>query len=244
LETEEECVMIVKRGVCAVVVLLIAVFAAGFACADPPSSDGEQPTAGAAPMDPAPKDVSQKGAEPQGTQPKGTEKAADGKKAKATGSSHAEKPGDKGANEKADGASKPSKKGDSASKSDGGSSVPPRPQADDDRDIIAVEANLISYTNAQRAKHGLAPLKPDKALMRSARRHCAWMARNRSMVHTSQPVAENIAMGQPSSLGAVGAWMNSSGHRANILSRGHGRIGVAAYRSPSGTIFWCQQFRR
>jgi uncharacterized protein YkwD len=38
--------------------------------------------------------------------------------------------------------------------------------------------------------------------------------------------------------------MNSSGHRANILNPGHGRIGVAAYRTVAGTIFWCQQFRR
>jgi uncharacterized protein YkwD len=36
--------------------------------------------------------------------------------------------------------------------------------------------------------------------------------------------------------------MNSSGHRANILNPGYRRIGVAAYATPEGTIFWCQQF--
>ena len=81
-------------------------------------------------------------------------------------------------------------------------------------------------------------------LMDSARRHCAWMARSRRMVHTSQPVAENIAMGQRSSQEAVRSWMASSGHRANILNAGHRRIGVAAYRASCGTIYWCQQFRR
>ena len=70
------------------------------------------------------------------------------------------------------------------------------------------------------------------------------MTRNRSMVHTRRAVAENIAMGQPHSSDVVRAWMNSSGHRANILSAGHRRIGVAAFRTEGGTIYWCQQFRR
>jgi len=81
-------------------------------------------------------------------------------------------------------------------------------------------------------------------LMKSARRHGAWMARNRNMVHCYGPFAENIAMGYKDSRTAVRAWMNSSGHRANILSSRHRRIGVAAYRTPSGTIYWCQQFRK
>ena len=70
------------------------------------------------------------------------------------------------------------------------------------------------------------------------------MTRNHAMVHTSRPVAENIAMGQPHSSDVVQSWMNSSGHRANILNPGHRRIGVAAYRTASGVIFWCQQFRQ
>ncbi len=41
----------------------------------------------------------------------------------------------------------------------------------------------------------------------------------------------------------VVAWMNSSGHRANILNPRNRRIGIAAYRTPGGTIYWCQQFR-
>ena len=110
--------------------------------------------------------------------------------------------------------------------------------------VIAIEANLISYTNAERARYGLPPLAVDKELMASAREHAAWMTRHRSMVHTTRPVAENIAMGQPHSSDTLRAWMNSSGHRANILNASHQRIGVAAYRTESGTIFWCQQFRR
>jgi uncharacterized protein YkwD len=66
---------------------------------------------------------------------------------------------------------------------------------------------------------------------------------NQTMQHTRQPVAENIAMGQPDGPSVVQCWMNSSGHRANILNWGHRRIGVAAYQTIQGTIFWCQQFR-
>jgi uncharacterized protein YkwD len=110
--------------------------------------------------------------------------------------------------------------------------------------LAAIEANIVSYTNQERTRYGLPPLEVDKQLMETAREHAAWMTRNRSMVHTSRPVAENIAMGQPHSSDVVRAWMNSSGHRANILNSGNRRIGVAAFRTESGTIFWCQQFQR
>jgi uncharacterized protein YkwD len=121
-----------------------------------------------------------------------------------------------------------------------------QPDAEDaaQLDLLAIEANIVKYTNAQRAKYGLAALQIDHDLMESAREHASWMALNRKLVHTRQPVAENIAKGQPNSRSAVADWMNSSGHRANILSRGYRLIGVAAYRTPEGTIYWCQQFRR
>jgi uncharacterized protein YkwD len=108
--------------------------------------------------------------------------------------------------------------------------------------LIAIEKEIVDYTNAERARHGLAALEVCPDLFGSARGHAAWMTHNRSMRHTSDPVAENIAMGQRSAEEAVRDWMNSSGHRANILNPRHGRIGAAAYRTPDGTIFWCQQF--
>lgn len=111
-------------------------------------------------------------------------------------------------------------------------------------DLHAIEARVIEKTNSQRVRRGLRPLMVDRGLLRSARRHAAWMTNNHSMVHTTQPVGENIAMGQHSSGEVLTAWMNSSGHRANILNPGYTRIGVAAYTTPEGTIFWCQQFLR
>jgi uncharacterized protein YkwD len=105
-----------------------------------------------------------------------------------------------------------------------------------------IETELIEATNETREQHGLPPLKVDYALMRSARRHTAWMTNSRTMRHTTAPVGENIAMGQRSVRGVIGTWMNSSGHRANMLSGRYRRLGVAAYRTPNGTIYWCQQF--
>jgi uncharacterized protein YkwD len=87
-------------------------------------------------------------------------------------------------------------------------------------------------------------LQVDPELMETAREHAAWMTRNQRLVHTMRAVAENIAMGQPQSSEAVRAWMNSSGHRANILNAAHRLIGAAAFRTEEGTIFWCQQFRQ
>jgi uncharacterized protein YkwD len=108
-------------------------------------------------------------------------------------------------------------------------------------EILAVEQSIVDCTNAERARYGLPALVIDPNLMNSARRHGNWMASYRSMVHSHMNVAENIAMGQSSPQEVLRTWMNSSGHRANILA-GNRRIGVSAYRSPEGTIFWCQQF--
>ncbi len=111
-------------------------------------------------------------------------------------------------------------------------------------DLHPIEARVVERTNSQRARYGLPPLSVDPQLVSSARRHAAWMTNSRSLMHTSQPVGENIAMGQSSSAEVIRAWMNSSGHRANILNPGYTRIGVACYTTTGGAIYWCQQFLR
>ncbi len=120
----------------------------------------------------------------------------------------------------------------------------PETKKKEDKELLPIEANIISYTNNERAKYGLPPLVVDKQLMKTAREHCSWMTWNRIFQHTRRPVAENIAMGQPSSREVVRSWMNSSGHRANILNPNHHHIGVGAYRTEGGTIYWVQQFSR
>jgi uncharacterized protein YkwD len=104
------------------------------------------------------------------------------------------------------------------------------------------EAAVVAQTNAARAQNGLPPLAVDPSLMNRARNHARWMAGNRNLAH-GQGVAENIGMGQTSASEAVSSWMNSSGHRANMLDGGHTRIGVGVAYSSNGTPYWCQQFR-
>jgi uncharacterized protein YkwD len=119
--------------------------------------------------------------------------------------------------------------------------TPGQPSLADEFQLIAIEQAIVDQTNAQRVRYGLPALEVEVNLMKGARRHAIWMARNRSLQH-SHGVAENIAMGYPTTSAAMSGWMNSSGHRANILNRGYRRIGVAAYQSAGGTIYWCQQF--
>lgn len=103
------------------------------------------------------------------------------------------------------------------------------------------EKNVVERTNAQRARYGLAPLKISKRLVNQARRHAQWMARTGNFQHGNDGVAENIAWGQSGSAEAVGDWMNSSGHRANILG-GYTHMGAAWARGSDGRLYWVQQF--
>ena len=108
--------------------------------------------------------------------------------------------------------------------------------------LSQAESSVIAGTNAARARSGLPPLAADTRLMHGARGHAQWMARSRTLAHGGG-VAENIGMGQTSATEAVSSWLQSSGHRANILDRGYTRIGVAVAYAADGTAYWCQQFR-
>jgi uncharacterized protein YkwD len=106
-----------------------------------------------------------------------------------------------------------------------------------------VEHRLLKAINAIRERYGLRALILDVQLHRTARQHCGWMANSHNMVHSTFPCAENIAMGQPDVDDVMNTWMNSSGHRANILNPSYTKVGLSGYASPSGSPFWCQQFK-
>jgi uncharacterized protein YkwD len=125
---------------------------------------------------------------------------------------------------------------------DEGVTPPASSPAKNGNDLIEVEKQIVEQTNAQRVKYGLPPLAVDQGLLQSARTHTAWMTNNHTLQHTTKPVGENIAMGQRTTDEAVNDWMNSPGHRANILNGSYKRIGVAAYQAADGTIYWCQEF--
>ncbi|NEA21074.1 CAP domain-containing protein [Actinomadura bangladeshensis] len=119
------------------------------------------------------------------------------------------------------------------------------------------ETTVVSLTNAERAKEGCKPLRIDSRLVVAARKHSADMAANNYFDHTSRngdspwkrmedagytsPGAENIAKGYPTAAAVVKGWMNSPGHRANILNCGLRAIGVGM-ASGSGGPLWTQDF--
>lgn len=107
--------------------------------------------------------------------------------------------------------------------------------------MTAGEAQVVDKTNEARAKNGSVALVVDCRLMASARRHANRMAREMRMYHSGK-VAENVAVGAATAEDAVVVWLNSPGHRANILNRGYRRIGVAGFVGPNGKAYWVQQF--
>ncbi|MGQ9684159.1 MAG: CAP domain-containing protein, partial [Anaerolineae bacterium] len=119
---------------------------------------------------------------------------------------------------------------------------------------------IVDLTNQERARHGLAPLTIDSALNSSAQATSQDMADHNFFSHTGSDgsdagqrmaragygplyaYGENIAAGQPSPDEAFAAWMNSEGHRANILNPHFHNIGVG-YASKDGTTYvryWTQ----
>ncbi|AXH99201.1 hypothetical protein DV702_05275 [Sporosarcina sp. PTS2304] len=122
--------------------------------------------------------------------------------------------------------------------------------------VSAVEQAVLNLTNAERTKAGLQPLQIDVALQKSAKQKSADMAANHYFSHTSptygspfdqmkshgvtyRQAAENIAMGQRSAQEVVTAWMNSAGHRQNILTPGFTHIGIGY---DANGHYWTQQF--
>ncbi|WP_397375902.1 CAP domain-containing protein [Paenibacillus sp. EPM92] len=113
---------------------------------------------------------------------------------------------------------------------------------------------VVALVNQERAKAGLKPLVYDKALSAMALDKAKDMNNNKYFSHTSPTygspfdmmksygirytyAGENIAMGQKSPQEVMKAWMNSSGHRKNILSPNFTKIGVGYYNN-----YWVQEF--
>ncbi len=57
-------------------------------------------------------------------------------------------------------------------------------------------------------------------------------------------LTENVALGYPNAETAVEGWMNSSGHRRNILDGGVVETGIGVARSSAGGLYYCQVFAR
>ncbi len=125
--------------------------------------------------------------------------------------------------------------------------------------IKALESEVVRLVNVERSKHGLQALTENWELSRIARYKSADMAAKNYFSHTSptygspfrmmesfgikySSAGENIAMGQRTPQEVMTAWMNSSGHRANILSPSYTQIGVGLAKNQSGKAYWTQMF--
>jgi uncharacterized protein YkwD len=124
--------------------------------------------------------------------------------------------------------------------------------------IESLENEVVALTNTERTKRGCAPLTLDVKLRKAARNHSAEMANARKLTHTgtngSDPGArmtlagynpsggwaENVAAGYPTPDAVMTGWMNSEGHRANILNCSMKSIGVGAARATNGQLYWTQ----
>lgn len=106
--------------------------------------------------------------------------------------------------------------------------------------LSEVEAKAIELTNVERQRHGLAPLAVSPRLQENCRSWAGTMARQRRMYHSNMNFSgENVAWGHPTPEAVIRGWMNSPGHRANILTGSFRTIGLGV-----ASAYWCQQFGR
>ena len=122
---------------------------------------------------------------------------------------------------------------------------------------LSAEDLAVKLTNTQRAQHGCSALRIDSHLRTAARAHSKDMRVRHYFEHNSldgrtpwdrikaagysQPGAENIAMGYATAQAVVDGWMNSPGHRANILNCSLKAVGIGVEYG-SGGPWWTQDF--
>ncbi|WP_331618263.1 SafA/ExsA family spore coat assembly protein [Serpentinicella sp. ANB-PHB4] len=122
----------------------------------------------------------------------------------------------------------------------------------------AFELEVVRLVNIERSKHGLNPMKENWELSRVARYKSNDMRDRGYFSHTSPTygspfnmmknfgirytaAGENIARGQRSAQAVMNGWMNSPGHRKNILNPNFTEIGVG-YASGARGPYWTQMF--
>lgn len=129
--------------------------------------------------------------------------------------------------------------------------------------VVAVADEVADRTNATRRSAGLPALLRSVNLMQAAQLQADQMVKAGRMGHelAGQPyptlktrlaavqyapraAAENIAEGQRSAGQVITMWMDSSGHRANILSRDYTELGTGVAAARNGRLYFVQVFAR
>jgi uncharacterized protein YkwD len=121
-----------------------------------------------------------------------------------------------------------------------------------------MESDVVTLTNQQRAQNGCAPVTVDSRITTAARAHSAWMAGTGSFSHVGNggstfdariraagyatPRSENIAWGYRSGAEVMDGWMNSAGHRANILDCSAKTVGVGIAYASNGNPYFTEDF--
>ncbi len=121
----------------------------------------------------------------------------------------------------------------------------------------SAEAQVLSLVNQERARAGCSPVTADEELAGLAQQFSDDMARRGFFDHTDPDGdtpwdrardagiddlgGENIARGQATARAVMDSWMNSPGHRANILNCEYKTLGVGAHTGPGGP-WWTQDF--
>ncbi|EQI65053.1 hypothetical protein QE7_2685 [Clostridioides difficile CD92] len=123
----------------------------------------------------------------------------------------------------------------------------------------AYQKEVVDLVNIERAKAGLNPLTLDSSISNVATKKSQDMIDNNYFSHNSptygspfdmlkkfgisyKTAGENIAMGQKTPKEVVNAWMNSEGHRKNIMNPNFSKIGVGVAQKSGGSIYWTQIF--
>ncbi|EQE62134.1 CAP domain-containing protein [Clostridioides difficile] len=123
----------------------------------------------------------------------------------------------------------------------------------------AYQKEVVDLVNIERAKAGLNPLTLDSSISNVATKKSQDMIDNNYFSHNSptygspfdmlkkfgisyKTAGENIAMGQKTPKEVVNAWMNSEGHRKNIMNPNFSKIGVGVAQKSVGSIYWTQIF--
>ncbi|MDT4987245.1 MAG: hypothetical protein QOI74_1339 [Micromonosporaceae bacterium] len=126
--------------------------------------------------------------------------------------------------------------------------------------VTTREDQVSTLINQQRASHNCGPLTTDTKLRTVARAHSADMVARNYFSHTSPDgvtfavrirstgytlaYAENIAWGYRSAADVVDGWMNSPGHRRNILNCAYNRAGLGVAYGSDGSPYYTQDFAR
>ena len=152
----------------------------------------------------------------------------------------------------------PSSSGSSNSGTGGSSSSGNTSSSTETSNMNSDEKEVFDLINKQRTNNGLQPLKEDAEVQKVARIKAQDMVDNNYFSHTSptygspfdmlksfkisyNSAGENIA-GNSSNSGAVNAWMNSSGHKANILNSSFNYTGIGVVSSPKYGKIYVQMF--